>query len=252
MTRWFKYFLKLLCKMTDVIAKHNAMFLGRNNKLLRIRQLTTTTTTTQTFTPIKYGLLYNWYTVNDGRGIAPSGWHVPTQAEFETLVTNAGGQPVAGTHLKEQGNVHWGENNTGDNSSGFTARGTGVRDNPSGFQGFQGEVKFWSSTFSFSVYSVILQLTSVNAGSTLGSYNIKSGCSIRLIKNNSTDPGTVTDYDGNVYPTVTIGSQVWMARSLIVEHYNNGDAIPEVTDGTTWMGLTSGALCAYNNDWNNV
>ncbi|MDD3731704.1 MAG: fibrobacter succinogenes major paralogous domain-containing protein, partial [candidate division Zixibacteria bacterium] len=64
--------------------------------------------------------------------------------------------------------------------------------------------------------------------------------------------GTVTDIDGNVYQTITIGTQVWMAENLKVTHYREGDAIPHVTDGTTWAGLTTGAYCEYNNDVNNV
>ena len=64
--------------------------------------------------------------------------------------------------------------------------------------------------------------------------------------------GTVTDIDGNVYQTVTIGTQVWMAENLKVTHYRNGDAIPNETDGGTWAGLTTGAYCEYNNDVNNL
>jgi uncharacterized protein (TIGR02145 family) len=64
--------------------------------------------------------------------------------------------------------------------------------------------------------------------------------------------GTVTDIDGNVYQTVTIGTQVWMAENLKVTHYRNGDPIPHVTDGGTWSGLSTGAYCNYNNDEGNV
>ncbi len=59
---------------------------------------------------------------------------------------------------------------------------------------------------------------------------------------------TVTDIDGNVYQTVTIGTQVWMAENLKVTHYRNGDPIPNVTDGGTWSDLATGAYCNYNND----
>ncbi len=65
-------------------------------------------------------------------------------------------------------------------------------------------------------------------------------------------PGTVRDVDGNVYRTVTIGSQVWMAENLKVTHYRNGDAIPNVTSAGTWSGLNTGAYCDYDNDVNNV
>ncbi len=64
--------------------------------------------------------------------------------------------------------------------------------------------------------------------------------------------GTITDIDGNVYRTVTIGTQIWLAENLKVTHYRNGDDIPNVTDGTTWWGLTTGAYCEYNNDINYV
>jgi uncharacterized protein (TIGR02145 family) len=60
--------------------------------------------------------------------------------------------------------------------------------------------------------------------------------------------GTVSDYDGNVYQTVVIGNQEWMAENLKVTHYSNGDAIPNVTDNSAWAGLGTGAYCEYNND----
>ncbi|MCP3999650.1 MAG: hypothetical protein GY727_01935, partial [Gammaproteobacteria bacterium] len=65
-------------------------------------------------------------------------------------------------------------------------------------------------------------------------------------------PGAIStssciDYDGNTYPTFTIGDQVWMAENLRVTHYRNGDAIGNVTDGTAWSGLSKGAYCWYDN-----
>jgi uncharacterized protein (TIGR02145 family) len=59
--------------------------------------------------------------------------------------------------------------------------------------------------------------------------------------------GTVTDIDGNVYQTIQIGSQWWMAENLNVTRYRNGDSISHVSDGATWTGLTSGARCDYAN-----
>lgn len=62
------------------------------------------------------------------------------------------------------------------------------------------------------------------------------------------------DYDGNVYRTVQIGNQWWMAENLKVTQYANGTAIPLVTDKTVWINLgdnnTDKAYCYYNNDPN--
>lgn len=60
--------------------------------------------------------------------------------------------------------------------------------------------------------------------------------------------GSVTDINGNVYPTVNIGSQTWMQKNLNVSKYKNGDAIPQVSDSASWGNLTTGAWCWYNND----
>jgi len=66
------------------------------------------------------------------------------------------------------------------------------------------------------------------------------------------DCGTVEDIDGNVYQTVIIGTQLWMAENLKVTHYRNGEAIPNITDNSEWEGLTTGAYCNYYNDEHNV
>ena len=62
---------------------------------------------------------------------------------------------------------------------------------------------------------------------------------------------TVTDYDGNVYNTITVGSQVWMKENLRVKHYCNGDTILEVRDSISWVNVQSGAWCYFNNNINN-
>jgi uncharacterized protein (TIGR02145 family) len=64
--------------------------------------------------------------------------------------------------------------------------------------------------------------------------------------------GTVTDAEGNVYQTVRIGSQWWMAENLRATHYRNGDLIPRVTDPTAWQYLTTGARCEYDNNTDNI
>jgi len=60
--------------------------------------------------------------------------------------------------------------------------------------------------------------------------------------------GTMTDIEGNVYNTITIGSQTWMAENLLVIKYRNGESIPTATNNSDWNALTSGAQCTYNNN----
>ena len=60
--------------------------------------------------------------------------------------------------------------------------------------------------------------------------------------------GSVTDIDGNVYTTVIIGDQEWMASNLVVTHYRNGDPIPHVPGGNQWGITYTGAYCYYDND----
>ncbi|MBA4408699.1 MAG: hypothetical protein C0397_04670 [Odoribacter sp.] len=68
--------------------------------------------------------------------------------------------------------------------------------------------------------------------------------------NNNPTPatGTVTDKEGNIYKTVTLGKQIWMAENLKTTKYRNGDPIPAVTVNSNWAALTTGGFCWYNND----
>ena len=59
---------------------------------------------------------------------------------------------------------------------------------------------------------------------------------------------TVTDIDGNVYHTIKIGTQVWMVENLKTTRYNDGTAIPLVTDNAAWSNLSTPGYCWYNND----
>ena len=59
--------------------------------------------------------------------------------------------------------------------------------------------------------------------------------------------GTFQDIDGNIYHTVTIGTQTWMLENLKTTKFRNGESIPNVTDNAAWAGLTTAAWCDYDN-----
>jgi uncharacterized protein (TIGR02145 family) len=73
-------------------------------------------------------------------------------------------------------------------------------------------------------------------------------CGATNVHNPNLTYGSITDQDGNIYKTIVIGTQEWMAENLKASHYRNGDLIPVVTNAATWAGLTSGASCWNNND----
>ena len=95
-----------------------------------------------------YGALYNWYTVETGL-LCPSGWHVPSQSEWTTLIDYLGGEDVAGGKMKETGTTHWNNPNKGaTNESGFTALPGGGRvgDGRYGIYVLGVHADWWSST----------------------------------------------------------------------------------------------------------
>jgi uncharacterized protein (TIGR02145 family) len=101
-----------------------------------------------------YGGLYHWdemmqYSTTPGiKGICPTNWHLPTDAEWNSLTSNLGGESIAGGKMKETGTTHWGLPNTGaTNTSGFTGLPGGHRNSvvPT-FYTIGGCGNFWSST----------------------------------------------------------------------------------------------------------
>jgi uncharacterized protein (TIGR02145 family) len=133
-----------------------------------------------------YGALYNWYTVNTGK-LSPKGWHVPTDAEWEILVTFLGGDTIAGGKMKETGTAHWLPPNKGStNSSGFTALPSGGRSYVDGsFSGLGHSTDFWSSTEVDSVlfaFSRLLYPDTAFVYHAMG--NKKFGSSVRCLQDN--------------------------------------------------------------------
>ncbi len=130
-----------------------------------------------------YGKLYNWYAVADPQGLCPTNWHVPTDAEFDTLFNYLGGDSVCGGAMKEIGTTHWAIPNTGaNNSSGFLGLPGGVRYG-SGVYGFVGYYGYWWSATQFSSADAYFRyLNCSSSGVSRSSYEVAFGFSVRCVR----------------------------------------------------------------------
>ena len=119
--------------------------------------------------------LYNWYAVNDPRGLCPSGWHVPSDEEWTELTEALGGKAVAGEKMKTDS---WG----GSNSSGFSALPGGSRYSYSGYFSNLGYNGYW---WSSSPSGSLAWYRSLYSGdSSVDRYNdyVRNGFSVRCLK----------------------------------------------------------------------
>ena len=133
-----------------------------------------------------YGKLYNWYAVNDLRGLAPVGWHVSSNAELANFSICLGGPYGVGGKMKEIGTIHWNSPNTGaTNSSGFSGLPGGCRT-----FGRSNSIRsagwWWSSTEntnpSVSNLAFCRQLFDFSNEVSQGGFSWTDGYSVRLVK----------------------------------------------------------------------
>ena len=129
----------------------------------------------------KSGKLYNWYAVNDPRGLAPKGWHIPSNTEWTELTDYLGGAEKAGAKMKSK--EGWGDKGNGTNSSGFSGL-------PGAFIFHSGEPQFfsdkiccwWSSTEDRIDYAVAAIIEYPENKLVINSFNHKYGISVRCIR----------------------------------------------------------------------
>ena len=130
-----------------------------------------------------YGSYYNWFAVDDARGLCPSGWHVPTDEEWTILTDHLGGEPVAGVQMKTT--YGWNNDGNGTNSSGFSGLPGGYRDYDGYFSlayvngGYFG--RWWSSSPSSSrAWNRVLDLYDENVGRS--DLDPRLGFSVRCVR----------------------------------------------------------------------
>ena len=180
-----------------------------------------------------YGRLYNFFAVQ--KGITNTGFKVPTEADFQTLVTYIGSNP--GQKLKSSGTDHWTTNN-GTDTVNFSARGGGYRSTNGSFFGLKDSARFWTSEYK------VLILTDSSTGATFSTNDAGVGASVRLLKITpsasdllKSDGEACDPYignDGQIYPTVKIGTQVWTSRNLRETKFSTGATIKHIPLAEDW------------------
>jgi uncharacterized protein (TIGR02145 family) len=134
-----------------------------------------------------YGKLYNWYAIEDYRRIAPSGWHVSTDADWAELSNSLGGELVAGNKLKETGTAHWITNAGATNETGFTALPGGARGFTGTFDDFGTSGGWWSYCGSNTSSGCYDRWLLSNMSPVYRNYNYKGvGFSVRCVKDRIT------------------------------------------------------------------
>ena len=123
----------------------------------------------------KYGRLYNWYAVHDSRGLAPQGWHLPTDKEWIILTDYLGGETVAGKKMKSV--IGW----DGDNSSGFNAVPEGSSDGGR-CEGLGTNGEFWTATEYSSGLARSRGILTGSSQSFRGNDDEPFGFSVRCVK----------------------------------------------------------------------
>jgi uncharacterized protein (TIGR02145 family) len=134
-----------------------------------------------------YGKLYNWYAVNDTRGLCPTGWHVPSDAEWTTLTDFLGGESAAGDKMKSTATQPtpggWTAPNTGaTNVSGFTGLPGGTRDLYGWFYVLGNYGYWWSSSVAGSGDAWLRNLYYVNAVASRYVNSPRYGFSVRCLR----------------------------------------------------------------------
>jgi uncharacterized protein (TIGR02145 family) len=136
----------------------------------------------------KYGKLYNWYavstTTNGNKNICPTGWHVPTDAEWTVLTTYLGGNSLAGFKMKEVGTTSWNSSNTdATNTSLFSALPGGQRNIPGNYSNIGTTGNWWSSSESSNIEKAWNRNLFNNSGNvTINEYRKGNGYSVRCLK----------------------------------------------------------------------
>jgi len=204
-----------------------------------------------------YGRLYTWNAAmrnkktQSTQGVCPSGWHLPSDAEWNLLINYLGGSTVAGGKMKESGTTHWESPNTGaTNSSGFTALGSGEFDahyTPNVFRILHQFEVYWTSTEVNTLLAKEKFLESTNTKCSDYDWYKTMKYSIRCVKDNSAGMNEQkTDQKFHIYFADNSLLKIyndWSVTIINVEIYNiQGQLIINQEISNTSCEISTGNL----------
>ncbi len=204
---------------------------------------------------LMHGKLYNWFAVNDVRGLAPLGWHIPTNQDWDRLIDSLGG-------YSEAVNLYFNNNQTLNTE--FNASPNGTRTKKFGKE--ERFIFWWSSNeaskkhgwvevIDFKKRKTLFALADKSFGipvrciEDFKDYNVESWDLSKLKVVNEKE--YIDSMDGSSYNVNIIGNQIWLCDNLNRSRFNNGDIIHEAKSSKEWdeaIRLEQPAWCYYDND----
>jgi uncharacterized protein (TIGR02145 family) len=186
-----------------------------------------------------YGKLYNWYAVagihdtdpnTPNKKLAPTGYHVPSDAEWTTLITYLGGERVAGGKMKETGTGHWKSPNTGaTNSSGFSGLPGSYRNSNGLFEFIGYTCKCWSSSEANTANARPRGLFYTDEIVLIYYRNKTHGSSVRCLRDSSLSNTTFDTSSIKIYPNRVLSIlNVTTDNNLINQPYTIIDGLGRI------------------------
>jgi uncharacterized protein (TIGR02145 family) len=203
----------------------------------------------------KYGKLYNWYAVIDPRGLAPKGWRIPTNNDWNDLELAL--LPDVGLKLKSKNG--WDDilsgggdklsDGSGNNESGLNLLPSGYCDHLDGFHQLGSSASFWTSSgYEKSQEAAYIKYIKYDENELRTSqYEIEDGFAIRCVKKDFNDEAT-TD---SIFSETSINGKIWSCSNLYLNRFSNGDSITEAKSDEDWKKAFENripAWCYYFND----
>lgn len=188
---------------------------------------------------LKFGKIYNWFALNDKRGIAPKGFKVTSHEDWCELRDFLGGSDLSGKILKSKSS--WNNNGNGSDDFGFNALPAGKRNTEGVFESKGFFINFWTTRNASSTLALDIQLNFDNDHLYGLPSDKRYGYYVRCVK--SSKPVTIKK--------VIIGNQIWMAKNLNVNKFLNGDPILEAKTKEEWQDAGKKGIpawCYYDNN----